>query len=108
MELRRPIIRAGLGFHVGVAGSRLSAGQRRRVALVRALMKNAPVTILDETATGNSDDDKALRKVIREQLDGRMLLFGASNLIVAEEFDHSIVMNQGRMTESASGDDNAH
>lgn len=107
MELRRPIIRAGLGFHVGVAGSRLSAGQRRRVALVRALMKNAPVTILDETATGNSDDDKALRKVIREQLDGRMLLFGASNLIVAEEFDHSIVMNQGRMTESASEDDNA-
>ena len=45
--------------------------------------------------------------MIREQLDGRMLLFGASNLIVAEEFDHSIVMNQGRMTESASGDDNA-
>lgn len=97
MDLRRPIVRAGLYFHVGVAGSRLSAGQRRRVALVRALMKRAPVTILDETATGTSDDDKALRAAVRKELEGRMLLFGASNLVVANEFDHSIVMKQGRL-----------
>ncbi|WP_417769824.1 ATP-binding cassette domain-containing protein [Stappia sp.] len=97
MDLRRPIVRAGLDFHVGVAGSRLSAGQRRRVALVRALMKRAPVTILDETAAGTSDDDKALRDAVRKELEGRMLLFGASNLIVANEFDHSIVMEQGRL-----------
>ena len=97
MDLRRPIVRAGLDFHVGVAGSRLSAGQRRRVALVRALMKRAPVTVLDETAAGTSDDDKALRAAVRGELEGRMLLFGASNLIVAKEFDHSIVMEQGRL-----------
>ncbi len=97
MDLRRPIVRAGLDFHVGVAGSRLSAGQRRRVALVRALMKKAPVTILDETAASSSDDDRALRLVIRAELEGRMLLFGTSNLIVAEEFEHSIVMEQGRL-----------
>jgi len=97
LDLRQPVIRAGLDFHVGVAGSRLSAGQRRRVALVRALVKNAPITVLDETAAGNSADEKALRKAIREELSGRMLLFGASNLIVAEEFDHSIVMEQGRI-----------
>lgn len=99
MELRRPIVRAGLDFHVGVAGSRLSTGQRRRVALVRALMKNAPITILDDTASSGSDDDKALRASIRKALEGRMLLFGAPNLIVAGEFDHSIVMNQGRVAD---------
>ncbi|MHC5654206.1 ABC transporter transmembrane domain-containing protein [Stappia sp. ICDLI1TA098] len=97
MELRVPIIRAGLDFHVGVAGSRLSTGQRRRVALVRALMKNAPITILDDTAASMSDDDKSIRAMLRGELEGRMLLFGSSNLIVSEEFDHSIVMNQGRV-----------
>ena len=49
------------------------------------------------TAAGTSDDDKALRDAVRKELEGRMLLFGASNLIVANEFDHSIVMEQGRL-----------
>lgn len=95
--LTGPIVRAGLNFHVGVAGSRLSTGQRRRVALVRALMKNAAVTILDEMAASPSDDDKALRATLRRELAGRMLLFGSSNLIVADEFDHSVFMQQGRV-----------
>ncbi|MAA98643.1 MAG: ABC transporter ATP-binding protein [Stappia sp.] len=100
-DLRGPIIRAGLDFHVGVAGSRLSTGQRRRVALVRALMKNARITILDETAVSLNDDDKALRATIRGELAGRTLLFGATNLPVAEEFDHSVIMQQGRVKNDA-------
>ena len=100
MELRLPITRAGLDFHVGVAGSRLSASQRRRVALVRALLKRAAVTVLDETASGVNDEDKALRKVIRDELKGRTLLFGTSNLIVAQEFEHSVRMEHGRVVRS--------
>lgn len=100
-DLRAPIIRAGLDFHVGVAGSRLSTGQRRRVALVRALMKNARITILDETAVSMSDDDKALRATIRGELAGRTLLFGATNLPVGDEFDHSVIMQQGRVRNDA-------
>lgn len=99
MDLRRPIVRAGLDFHVGVAGSRLSTGQRRRVALVRALMKNAAITILDDTVSSGSEDDRALRASLRKALDGRMLLFGAPNLNVAAEFPHSIVMQQGRIVD---------
>ena len=38
-ELRNPILNAGLEFHVGVAGSKLSSGQRKKIALVRVLMK---------------------------------------------------------------------
>ncbi|GGE94448.1 ATP-binding cassette domain-containing protein [Stappia taiwanensis] len=103
MDLRQPITRAGLDFHVGVSGSRLSAGQRRRVALVRALMKNAAVTIIDETAASMSEDDKALRAIIREELTGRTLLFGATNLSVAAEFGGSIVMDQGRANPQGDG-----
>ncbi len=101
MDLRLPITRAGLDFHVGVAGSRLSAGQRRRVALARALLKNAAITVLDETVAGTTEEDKALRGVIRELLKERTLLFGATNLIVAQEFAHSVVMEQGRVVEKA-------
>lgn len=101
MDLRLPITRAGLDFHVGVAGSRLSAGQRRRVALARALLKNAAITVLDETVAGTTEEDKALRGVIRDLLKDRTLLFGATSLIVAQEFAHSVVMEQGRVVEKA-------
>ncbi|MBA5776403.1 ATP-binding cassette domain-containing protein [Stappia sp. F7233] len=101
MDLRLPITRAGFDFHVGVAGARLSSGQRRRLALARAFLKNAEITILDETAAGTSDEEKALRGVILDLLKGKTLLFGASNLIVAQEFAHSVVMDQGRVVEKA-------
>ena len=64
-------------------------------------MKNARITILDETAVSLNDDDKALRATIRGELAGRTLLFGATNLPVAEEFDHSVIMQQGRVKNDA-------
>lgn len=64
-------------------------------------MKNARITILDETAVSMSDDDKALRATIRGELAGRTLLFGATNLPVGDEFDHSVIMQQGRVRNDA-------
>lgn len=97
--LRHPIIFAGFGYHVGVAGSRLSAGQRRRIALVRGLLKNANTTILDDIATGMTDDDKVLRASLRGILSGKTLLFGTSNAEIAAEFDHRVILDQGRISE---------
>lgn len=98
--LRQPIIFAGFGYHVGVAGSRLSAGQRRRIALVRGLLKNAQTTILDDIATGMTDDDKALRENLRSILSGKTLLFGTSNADIAAEFEHGYALDQGRVLET--------
>lgn len=95
--LRRPIIFAGFGYHVGVSGSRLSAGQRRRIALVRGLLKNAKITILDDIATGMTDDDKTLRTGLRSVLAEKTFLFGTSNAEIAAEFDQRIVLDQGRI-----------
>ncbi|NBN62605.1 ATP-binding cassette domain-containing protein [Microvirga tunisiensis] len=95
--LREPIIFTGFGYHVGVSGSKLSAHQRRKVALVRALLKNASVTILDDVAAGTGDDDVALRRRMMILLDGRTVLFGTSHLAVAGEFTHSVQMEQGRV-----------
>lgn len=99
-ELREPIIFAGFGYHVGVSGSRLSASQRRRLALVRGLLKNSKVTILDDIATGLSEEDKALRAALLELLEGRTLLFGTPNASIASDFKHSIVLDQGRIAQN--------
>jgi len=95
--LREPVMFAGFDYHVGVSGSRLSAGQRRRLALVRGLLKNAPVTILDDIATGLNDEDKSLRETLRKLLDGRTFLFGTPHSTLANEFEDNVVLDQGRV-----------
>ncbi|WP_417667237.1 ABC transporter transmembrane domain-containing protein [Roseibium sp.] len=95
--LREPIVFAGFDYHVGVSGSRLSAGQRRKLALVRGLLKNAKVTILDDIGTGMAEDDVRLRATLREILKGRIFLFGAPNAASSDEFDCSMVLEQGRI-----------
>jgi putative ABC transport system ATP-binding protein len=97
--LRQPIIFAGFGYHVGVSGSRLSAGQRRKIALVRGLLKNAKITILDDIATGTTDEDKALRDGLRQVLDGKTFLYGTSNADIAAEFERRFVFDQGRLAD---------
>ncbi|QDG78357.1 ABC transporter ATP-binding protein [Labrenzia sp. PHM005] len=98
--LRQPIIFAGFGYHVGVAGSRLSAGQRRKIALVRGLLKNAQTTILDDIATGLTEDDKVLRENLRSILSGKTFLFGTSNAEIAAEFEHGFTLDQGRVLDA--------
>jgi len=97
--LRHPIIYAGFGYHVGVSGSRLSANQRRRIALVRGLLKNAKITILDDIATGLTEEDKTLRDALRDFLSGKTFLYGTSNAEIAAEFDHRFVLDQGRISD---------
>ncbi|MEM5583834.1 ATP-binding cassette domain-containing protein [Roseibium sp. AS2] len=97
--LRQPIVYAGFGYHVGVAGSRLSAGQRRRIALVRGLLKNAKITILDDIATGMTEEDKVLRDSLRQILSGRTFLYGTSNAEIAAEFDQCFELDQGRISD---------
>ncbi|MTI43754.1 putative ABC transport system ATP-binding protein [Roseibium hamelinense] len=102
--LREPIIFAGFGYHVGVAGSRLSASQRRRLALVRALLKNAKVTILDDIAGGLTDEDKQARITLRKVLAGKSLIFGTTNPSIAGEFEHQVVLDQGRIVSNEHQD----
>lgn len=100
LGLRQPVRRAGLDYHVGVAGSRLSGYQRRMICLGRALMKAAPVTIIDDTVAGVTDEDKAIRQGVLEDLKGRTVVFGSASVAVAEEFDGYILLENGRVSSS--------
>ncbi|GAA0783867.1 ABC transporter transmembrane domain-containing protein [Roseibium denhamense] len=97
--LRQAIIYAGGDYHVGVAGSKLSASQRRRIALVRGLLKNSKFTIIDDIATGMTEEDRALRASLKDVLSGKTYLYGTSNAEIASEFDHTVVLDQGRISE---------
>ncbi len=99
-QLRQPILMAGLEFDVGVQGSRLSTGQRRKIALVRVLIKRPKYLVLDEVATSASDEDKQLREIIRKTIGEGILIFGTAHLSIAEEFPHIVVMKGGKIAEN--------
>ncbi|MEM1049048.1 MAG: ABC transporter transmembrane domain-containing protein [Pseudomonadota bacterium] len=96
-NLRAPISLAGLSYDVGIAGSRLSAGQRQKVGIVRALMKQPAVLILDDVATYGGDDDKVILDFLTREFEDMTLVYGAPRLNLVSEFEHIIYMQEGRV-----------
>ncbi len=93
LGLREPIARAGLNFNVGIAGGRLSAGQRRRVGLVRALLKQPAVLVID----GIFDGDRQLLARVTDACKSSTLVAGTSDPRVAEALESVAVMRDGRL-----------
>jgi len=91
----------GLGTPVGEAGARFSGGQRQRLAIARAFLRDAPVVILDEAT---SHQDEASEAVINEALGrlvvGRTVLVIAHRLRLAQRADRVIVLDRGRVVET--------
>ncbi|EEA94363.1 putative ABC transport system ATP-binding protein [Pseudovibrio denitrificans] len=98
-DLIVPIRRAAFDYHVGVAGAKLSSHQRRLICLVRALLKNAHIYILDETANSASATDKELRTDLKKLMSDKIFMFGVSNETVAEEFETAVHLENGRVIE---------
>ena len=85
---------------VGEGGARLSGGQRRRVALARAVLRDAPVLLLDEPTSGL---DAAAERAVLEALDraahGRTVLTVSHRLGLAAAADRVVVLDGGRVAE---------
>jgi thiol reductant ABC exporter CydC subunit len=88
---------------VGERGIQLSGGQRQRLAIARALLKNAPVLILDE-ATSHLDavNEQLIHQALARLADGRTTLVIAHRLSTIRDADHIIVLDQGRVVEQGS------
>ncbi|MFD9324356.1 ABC transporter ATP-binding protein [Streptomyces sp. NPDC060065] len=83
--------------------ARLSGGQLQRIAIARAMLRDAPVLILDEPTTGL--DALAARRVIgplRELMSGRTTLMITHDLQLAPQADRIVVLDHGRMVESGT------
>jgi ABC-type multidrug transport system fused ATPase/permease subunit len=94
---------AGLNTQVGERGTSLSGGQVQRLAIARALLKNAPVIVLDEPT---SQIDLETEKVIHEALDRltkhKTVLLIAHRLSTVQKADRIVVMGDGRVLESGT------
>jgi subfamily B ATP-binding cassette protein MsbA len=88
---------------IGESGTRLSGGQRQRLAIARALLKNAPILILDEaTSHLDSQSEALVQKALYNLMQGRTTLVIAHRLSTVTRADRILVLENGRIIEAGS------
>lgn len=93
------------GMHTGVGenGGRLSGGQRQRLAIARAVLKDAPILILDEaTAALDSESEQLVQAALDRLIPDRTTLVIAHRLSTIEHAEQVLVLDQGRLVEKGS------
>jgi ATP-binding cassette subfamily B protein/subfamily B ATP-binding cassette protein MsbA len=89
---------------VGERGGHLSVGQRQRIGIARAFLKNAPILLLDEpTSALDPTTEAAIMETIKELMRGRTTLIATHRLATIHNLDQIIVLEHGRMIEQGRG-----
>jgi subfamily B ATP-binding cassette protein MsbA len=102
------ILEKPLGYNsvVGEKGTNLSGGQRQRIAIARAIVKNAPILVLDEaTSSLDNQSERFVQAALDELMKGRTTLCIAHRLSTIQHADLIIVMDNGRIVETGRHDE---
>jgi ATP-binding cassette subfamily B protein len=93
----------GYDTKVGERGSLLSAGERQRVTIARAILKNAPILVLDEaTASLDAESEEMVQTAIERLMEGRTTFVIAHRLATVANADRIVVLRNGRIAELGS------
>jgi ATP-binding cassette, subfamily B, bacterial len=96
----------GFDTPVGERGGHLSVGQRQRIGIARAFLKNAPILLLDEpTSALDPSTEKAIMETIAELMKGRTTLIITHRLSTVHHLGRVVLLEQGRIAEQGTGPD---
>lgn len=95
----------GYQTKIGEGGSSLSGGEKQRIFIARAILKDAPIVVLDEaTASADPENEQELQKAIRELTKGKTILMIAHRLSTVRTADQIIVLENGRIIQRGKVD----
>lgn len=93
----------GMDTMVGEGGSKLSGGQKQRISIARALLKNAPIILLDEaTASLDPENEIYIQHAIQELVKAKTVIVIAHKLATIKNADQIIVLNNGGIAEKGT------
>ena len=96
----------GFGTRVGERGVRLSVGEKQRISIARALLKDSPILILDEaTASVDTATERLIQQALERLMAGRTTFVIAHRLSTIRKADQILVLKHGRITERGTHDE---
>lgn len=96
----------GLDTIIGTHGVYLSGGEQQRIALARAILKNAPIVVLDEaTAFADPENEYLIQKALHKLTEGKTVLMIAHRLASVKNVDCILLVDKGKITEKGKHSD---